>query len=215
MTNEHEEKQKNIIKIVENIWRRARHNAFAHRNAADRCERFSTTLFVLEVIFSLSSVCFIVLTYMLLASDKAIFEALDPKQISFYSTLASVICALAGMFFSVLNNYLKNDVKTAEHRSALGLYQLIAQKARMVRWPEMPYDEMVRTLKSLEESFQLLKSRGREPSDKDFEEGINIFKKIVANPDSKLAQSFRTESMPEDPIWDNGHPCQQRLRFCF
>jgi len=202
MTDRIEEKQ-NIVKIVENIWRRSRHNAFAHKCAAERSERCSTMLFVLEIFFSLSSICFIVLTYMLLATDNTIFETVNPKQISFYSTLASVICALGGMFFSVLNNYMKNDVKNAEHRSALGLYQLIAQKARVVRWPDMPYEEMVRVLKGLEESFQLLKARGREPNDKDFDKALKIFGKIVADPESKLAQSFNTELLPEKPSWDD------------
>lgn len=186
--------KENIKKICGNIWRRARHNAFAHKIAHSRYEKKSTMLFIFEILCSLISICFIIITYMILSSGKlpGILGSMK-DEISFYTTLLSVIFALVGVFFSVLISHLKVDVRAEEHKSALGSYQLIAQKARMVHWPDMDYDEMVRIHRNLEENFQLLKARGREPSDQDFKKGADIFSDISNNPEESTLQSFGAE----------------------
>lgn len=120
--------------------------------------------------------------------------------LSFCTVLLSVFCSIAALFCSILNSYFKNDVNESNHLFALGSYQLIAQKARMIRWPDMDYQEMVRVVKGLEENFQLLKARGREPTDSEFNAGHKLFRKISQDEVSSSAQSFQEERENEERV---------------
>ncbi|MBK8209259.1 MAG: hypothetical protein IPK78_04155 [Rhodospirillales bacterium] len=110
-------------------------------------------------------------------------------------TVASIVATLIAVYLSVMNNYYKFDVHAEEHKFLLGSYQHIAQKARVVDWPDMGDDDLVYTLRSLEESFQLLKARGTEPDDIDFKEAHRIRSEIRGEPDARIAQSFQIKGL--------------------
>jgi hypothetical protein len=87
-------------------------------------------------------------------------------------------------------NYRKLDVMAARHEHLLNAYQFIAQRARAVKWPDLPGDEVVALLMDLERHFALLKATGTEPRDDHFEAAHAIFKKIRHDKDTRIAQSF-------------------------
>ncbi len=189
-----------LVDRISNIWERSRHNAFAHKIAAEQAKTWATSMYALEMFFSFISVCLVIITYLTLSSsvDFSFISNLTPKMskeiFSFLTTIGSVFFSLAGIFLGVLAGYLKFDTQHAEHRASLGSYQHIAQKARMAKWKNMPFEQLEREFLWMEESFQLLKARGREPSNRQFKCAKNIFDEIRKDPSSSRAQSFSVEN---------------------
>jgi hypothetical protein len=105
-------------------------------------------------------------------------------------TLLSISLGLYALYERVIATYLNLEVKAERHRYFLNSYQHIAQRAREVKWPDMPYEDLIALLKDLERDFQLLKARSSEPEDRHFEEAHSIAKKIRGDDDTKFAQSF-------------------------
>jgi hypothetical protein len=185
-----DEKRAQIRAIVGNIWERARINAFAHKLAAEQAKQKSTILFVSAFVCSLLSVTFVILVYMI-SSAPSIFGADQSNALlPFLFTLLSIIFTILALGASVLSSHFKYDVAAAEHIYFLGSFQFIAQKARAVKWPDMPYENCERLLIGLEESFQLLKSRGVEPSDKLYNRAHEILEKIHSDANLDGVQSF-------------------------
>jgi hypothetical protein len=108
--------------------------------------------------------------------------------------MGSIIATLGSLFLGVMSSYLKLDVTAADHMYMLNSYQYIAQRAREVKWPDMPYEEVIALLRDLERDFQLLKARGREPEDRHFDVAHELVDKIRRNPETRSARSFEVGS---------------------
>lgn len=54
----------NIQEMAHSIWKRARHNAFAHKIAAAKANRRASILFVLEMFFSFMSISLVIFLYL-------------------------------------------------------------------------------------------------------------------------------------------------------
>lgn len=112
--------------------------------------------------------------------------------------ILAICLTIGSLISSQTNNQRQYDTIASEHEWLLGAYQYIAQKARSLRWDDMPLEEMAHALRSMEEGFQLLKARGTEPSDADFEAAHAIIRKLDADALTKKMQGFQNEEGGND-----------------
>jgi hypothetical protein len=112
-------------------------------------------------------------------------------------TLASVCFTLYSLYEAVMANYQKLDVKAARHEHLLNSYQFLAQRAREVKWPDLPTQDVVALLMDLERDFALLKATGTEPGDVHFEVAHRIVRKIRSDDNTRIAQSFEIGPVEE------------------
>ena len=183
--------------VIQNIWHRARINAFAHKFAAESFASSSRWTFLLGLVAGVLSILFVIFVYLMnnavdarAAMKLTAMLGLNHDITALLFTLASIIMALLAIVLSVVGSTEKFDVLAAEHRFFCNSYQYIAQRAREVNWPEKPFDEVVELLKDLERDFALLKARGPEPEDKYFVKGARLFNKIHKDKETRIAQSF-------------------------
>lgn len=212
MTNPppHADSTRNASDIIEEIWRRARINAFAHKFAHESAERKAFWMRIAQTSCSLLSILAIIGVYLLSSNDGNISflfqSSADPNVagqaaqtsgasharalLALIFTAASIVFTFMALFLDIIALHLGHAVVAAEHRSLLGSYQYIAQRAREAKWPDRPYEELVELLRDLERDFQLLKARGTEPGDTVFRMANELFDQIRRDPVSSLAQSF-------------------------
>lgn len=189
-------KSESARRVIENIWKRSRINAFAHKIAAESHSKKATWLFTSGLISSVLSILFVILVYLFNSSDMEAAQKLttslgiDQQIATLFFALCSIIFTLISVVLNVIGNTRKFEVKSTEHSFFCNSYQYIAQRAREANWPDKPYEEILELLKDLERDFQLLKARGIEPSDSHFDKATNIFKKIRSDEETKSAQSF-------------------------
>jgi len=194
MTGEEAQLAENIRQTVSKIWKRARMNAFAHKIAARRAQGWETIFVVASVVLALAAITSVILLYVLSAplnlqgAGEAELETLSNWGTVF--TLGSVGFTITGIGLQTLQVHFRFGVKSTQHLHYLGSFQHIAQRSREVEWPGMPYEQMAELLRDLERDFQLLKARGLEPRDSDFDEALVLFKKIQDDDASKPMQSF-------------------------
>jgi hypothetical protein len=173
--------------VIEQIWYRARINAYAHREAFQEASQKSHLFFSVEIISALVSILAVILVYVV-SGDPTYF--IYHKVLSIIFTLLSVLATLVSLYMSVMANYLKLDVKAANHEQLVNRYQYIAQRAREIKWPDLPPEDVIGLLKDLERDFQLLKATGNEPHDRHFDNAHAIARKIRGDKDVQIAQSF-------------------------
>ncbi len=185
--------KKEIQKRVANIWKRARINAFAHKVALERyaaaARKYNNISFIsglLAMLFTMG---------LLILSSKDVSELFNQHSyvliaLKVFITILSIISAGFSLHYGQYSNAEHFETQASEHKWLLGAYQFIAQRARSVRWPDMEIEEMIYILRTLEEQFQMLKARGSEPSDEDFEEAHQIMKRIRDRPEIASTQSF-------------------------
>ena len=193
--------------VIEQIWYRARINAFAHRSAADQYSLSAKRYFQGEIVATLLSVLCVIVVYSLAtditihspvtsnAAATSVKSSFDGWKITF--TLLSISLTLVALYLSVMASHLKLDVCAEAHRHLLNSYQYIAQRAREAKWPDLPINEVVALLKDLERDFQLLKARGAEPDDHHFDKAHEIVRKIREDKDARIAQSFEIGAVEE------------------
>jgi len=174
-----------ITKHIKKIWKRARTNAFAHKIAGERAQKNSTHLICAEFIATVLAITFIIFLYMVSGSD-----ARWAGRWATLFTILSIIFTVIGLCLQFLQVHFNYAVVSARHNHNLGSFQYIAQRAREVDWPEKPRNEKIELLRDLERDFQLLKARGNEPSDHDFDLAAELLKKISDNEFTKSMQSF-------------------------
>lgn len=177
--------------VIEQLWRRARINAFAHKVALEDYEKQDTVFYKKTIVTSLGSILSIIIVYILSTiSDFNIYGFNTVPTLKVIFTLASVSLTVASLYYGIMNNHGRYGIKAEEHKFLLHSYQHIAQRAREVKWPDKPSNEVIELLKDLERDFALLKARGNEPRDKHFDTAHELVKKINDNSDSRIAQSF-------------------------
>jgi hypothetical protein len=179
--------------VIEQIWYRARINAFAHRAAHEECSQQARGYFRREILASLVAILLVILVYLFsteLNDHLTKSLGLDIQILSILATFGSIVATLYSLYQSVMANYEKLDVRGARHAHLLNLYQFIAQRAREVKWPDMPSEDVIALLKDLERDFALLKATGSEPEDRHFVIAHGIVKKIQGEKEAQIAQSF-------------------------
>jgi hypothetical protein len=175
--------------VIEQIWYRARINAFAHRSAQEECSKLATAYFYHEIGASLAAIFLVFLVYVS-STEFPLDQFPHRHMLTIGATFASISATLYSLFESVMAGHLKLDVKAARHEHLLNLYQFIAQRAREVKWPDLPAEDVIALLKDLERDFALLKATGAEPEDRHFDIAHGIVKKIQKENEARIAQSF-------------------------
>lgn len=177
----------NLRGVISDVWKRARINAYAHRAAADRFEKWGVVFFSAQILAALLSVIFVI--------QVNLSESQDCRNLF---TILSAVAAIAAIFFCVTSAYCKFDLRSQEHNFLLGSFQHIAQRAREAKWPDKPYDEMLELLRDMERDFQILKARGIEPRDKDFQHSHKVMKSVAEDPKISGTQSFPANATKDD-----------------
>lgn len=172
---------------VAQIWDRARSNAFAHRYAAESYRRRAATFFVLQVVFGISGVLFVLGVYIVSSSEMLVY--FDRELDVIILTFLSVVFSITSLFFSIIQNYLGYEKLEQLHDHNQHSFLSIAQRAREVRFPEIGKGRSLEILQDLERDFQILKARGKEPSNKHFQRGDELLTKVKTGP-SRKRQSF-------------------------
>lgn len=186
--------------VIEQLWYRARINAFAHRTAAEEASGKATTYFKRELIAALGAILFVILVYVFSTSHEAKalkFGELTAASLAIIFTLASIICTLVSLYQSVMANYLKFDVRAARHEHCQNSFQFLAQRAREVKWPDLPAEKVEELLVDLERDFALLKATSTEPADRHFDEAHRLVRKIRGDSEVRIAQSFEVGAIEE------------------
>ena len=182
--------------VIEQLWYRARINAFAHRAAAEEAQCMAEGYFRRELLAALLAILGVILVYLLSTFSTLPDTAhkVNPSSARNWLlpvlTLGSILCTLYSLYQSVMANYKKLDVMAARHEHLLNAYQFIAQRARGVKWSDLPEDSVIALLQDLERHFALLKATGTEPRDDHFDTAHVIFRKIRKDEDTRIAQSF-------------------------
>lgn len=176
---------------VSGIWKRARINAFAHRRAARVAGALQSVFVVANVILALSAVTFIVVYYLfsqqIITSDGiSVVAVTDGRKF----ILVSIVSTILGIGVHTLQVHFRFGVQASRHWHSVGSFLSIAQRSREVEWPGIEPVGMGELVRDLERDFQLLKARGFEPSDRDFDAAVRIFKKIQDDETTRSMQSF-------------------------
>lgn len=203
--------EKKIKELIEEIWNRARINAFAHKVASEEFWEKYFRYRMLQVSLGMGSILFTILVYFAasnrgLYNEQASYNNYDGfsslfiyvvsnyiftyNTLSIIVTLLSILCTCAAFVIDVLLNESRLSSSAEEHRFYMNSYQYIAQRARECFWPGRPLSDGVELLKDLERDFQLMKARGPEPSDAHFLKAAKLFEKIGRDPVTGATQSF-------------------------
>ena len=183
--------------VIEQLWYRARMNAFAHKEAMLDYSAKETVLFRKTIQASLGSILAIIIVYIFttLKTEKpdsiSICSFTIPTSFFIISfTFSSIVLTILSLFWGVISNHNRFGIRAEEHKYLLNSYQHIAQRAREVKWPHKPENEIIELLKDLERDFALLKARGSEPLDKHYDTAKEVFNKIKDDSETRVAQSF-------------------------
>ena len=199
------------LKIVQEhalqIWKRARTNAFAHRNASERYKNSSSKWFFAQIAFSVMSIFSVLLLYVI-AGDHQSFTTLLGSFIETglaqpLLTLISVLSSLLALVTSVIQNHGGYDRLHMSHNHNHHSYLYLAQRAREVFFPGISIERAMSILEDLERDFQTLKVRGQEPSDVDFDASHKVQEAIEAHRNEAVMRTGHlhepnsTEAEPE------------------
>lgn len=149
-----------VRRRVEQVWKRARVNAFAHRDAANQHKRSATRYCGAQVWCGLGAQVALISAYMANAAER-----------DYLYTILAVLAVLSsafGLAFGILQNYFDHEREHVSHRHNQQSYLYIAQRAREVAWPDIDYGKAKGIMEDLERDFQVLKARGPEPENENF-----------------------------------------------
>ncbi len=174
---------------IEKIWGRARANAFAHRDATELLSSFSLVMFLYQCLCGLTSLFIVIVLYALISKDSWISTGATPL----YLTMASLIFSIIGLIISVMQNYVRFEERSANHRHNHHSFLYLAQRSREIDSPGI--DELTgqALIDDLERDFQILKVRGQEPNDRNFRVGHTFLKGIGESQFGKLQSNNLSE----------------------
>lgn len=169
-------------RVVKEIYRRARDNAFAHREAANEAHRSNTLWTMLNVA---STIVAGLLTTMTFIAGQQKWQYFD---VGF--TVASVL--LSGLAVGIQGFLLfkKLDAKETVHHYFQGSFQYISQRAREADRPGASVEQVHALIDDLERDFALLKARAPEPEDRHFVIAAGIQQKRTTDKKYLGALSF-------------------------
>jgi uncharacterized Tic20 family protein len=190
-----------IQPLIEEIWKRSRTNGFAHRSAAEFYSKTALDYFKREVVFSLLSILLTILYYMANSAEaKEVFLPVPLKVVSLLAVILSIMFTLISLIVSVVANVSRFDKLASEHEYQHGACLEICQRTRRSKNPHMTDQEKLMLWENAEEDFRMLKARGKEPSDKFFQEANKLMSELKQDPVVRAMQSFPGEKPPKPPI---------------
>ena len=170
-----------VQRRVEQVWRRARVNAFAHREAANQHQRRAAEYFTRQVGCGIAALVLLISAYMANAADCGyVYTAL---------AILAVVSSAVGLGMSILQNYYGYEREHVAHSHNQHSYLYIAQRAREVAWPDINYGKAKGIMEDLERDFQVLKARGPEPENENFDAANRLFERLQGGNVGRM-QSF-------------------------
>lgn len=162
------------------IWIRARINAFAHKVTAERAAALAHTISLLETLFIVIPIACVGIS-LFVVTDSTLTQVW-PRRVYQELAVASIIANAAALFLQLVNSHFGWSGHEKQHSYLLASYQLIAQKARRLENRSLPSDEAVHLCQHLEESFEIYKATGIEPSDSAFVRARDLLLKMPILP---------------------------------
>lgn len=166
------------------IWIRSRTNAFAHKVTSASLARIASLVFVLQTLLVTIPIVCVGLSLYVLRSGQTNIPLLGSDTNSTVTILGiiSIFCNGIALFLGMIANRFQWSERRLEHQKLLAAYQLIAQKARRLDDESLPDAERAFLCRHLEESFEMCKNTGVEPSDKAFRTANTLMRKLNAYP---------------------------------
>ena len=191
MSEQVEKTSEQLKKLIEELWNRARINAFAHREATNEYRRKDSIWFLATILFSLCSIFAIILSYITRNSIESpdsgkfytLFSSLDYALFSIFATFISLIT-------TIYSNHRRYSFISEQHRFIQNSYIHIAQKTRIAKSPTIDNTKLTELYNDLERDFADMKSRGIEPQDKHFNNAHKIVRDRKKDEISSKALSF-------------------------
>lgn len=158
---------------------RAKDNAFAHRFAMERATKKADVFFVLTLTSTVMALFFTTLAYLVSSAEvikstnllsKFLTESIDGTSAS----LISIVCSFIALFSQSFATHKKYDTQAKIHEEAQQIFNYISQRSRDVLDPSCNHEKAALIVDSIEREFSFLKSRTREPKDKDFRKAHEI-----------------------------------------
>lgn len=146
--------------VVKQIYRRARDNAFAHREAANEAHRSNTKWTMRNVTATVMAGLFTTMTFIAGQQNWQYFD------VGF--TVASVLLSGLSVGTQCFLLFKKFDAMETVHHLYQGSFQHIAQRAREADRPGVSLEQVHALIDDLERDFALLKARAPEPEDRHF-----------------------------------------------
>ena len=162
------------------IWIRARINAFAHKVTAERAAMLAHVISLLETLFIVIPIACVGIS-LFVVTDSTLTQ-MWPRRVYQELAVASIIGNAAALFLQLVNSHFGWSGQARQHNHLLASYQLIAQKARRLENRLLPSDEAIHLCRHLEESFEIYKATGIEPSDSAFVRARELFLKMPILP---------------------------------
>lgn len=172
---------------IEKIWKRARINSFAHRNANEEYYRKDSKLYRYTILTSLFSIFFIILSNI---KDFEKYEILNFISLQTLLSLISIFFGFWSLIYTIFSNHFRYGILSEEHKNTQNSYLYIAQRTRLSKKTFITDIELLNIYEDLERDFSLVKVRGNEPTDEQFDKANILFEKISKNKTSSEAQSF-------------------------
>jgi hypothetical protein len=214
--------QEKLINLIEELWSRARINAFAHREATNKYSRKDSIWFLLTILFSLISILSIILSYITQNGEikSTIFEIGFIKNLkSLDYALISIFATFVSLTTTIYSNHKRYSSISEQHKFIQNSYIHIAQRTRAAKNPTIRMEKLNALYDDLERDFADIKARGIEPQDEHFEKAHKIEKKRKKG---KAPLSFDTKdyNQPEKETNTNIENRKwlgvwQCIKFCF
>lgn len=169
-------------RVVKEIYRRARDNAFAHREAANEAHRLNAKWTMLNVASTVVAGLFTTMTFVAGQQKWLYFD------VGF--TVASVMLAGLAVGIQCFLLFKKLDAAETVHHYFQGSFQYISQRAREADRPGVTLEQVHALIDDLERDFALLKARAPEPEDRHFVIAAEIQQKRKTDDKYSGALSF-------------------------
>ena len=190
----------NWVRRARSMWIRARANAFAHKIALYRVGLIGGVIYVLQMVFVLIPIVCVGLSLHLISSSGMLTGAQTSVSLQNWVTALGVISIVSNgvaLLLNMLGARFQWSERRLVHQNQMAAYQLIAQKARRLDDCDLTPEEGSLFCRHLEEIFEIYKTMGIEPHDKDFCQGNVLLRKLLAYPFQITPEELRCEPTQE------------------
>lgn len=155
------------------IWKRARTNAFAHKLKYEQMMRNQNLFFCIQTVAVVLPIVFSGII------SESTSNAALIKNLSIISVISGGVALLLGILISNFNF----QEKKMNHKKMVSDYSLLAQRARrLFEDSSMEQNELKIFQRFLEESFEIHKATGEEPSNRFFIKASKILEQMNVQP---------------------------------
>lgn len=172
--------KQDLTNKAENIWTRARHNAFAHKVALKRISTRLKCIYSAQILFLIVPIAATGISLQQYSFQKP-NQTLNLDLLIMLGIITIFSNALA-LGLGILVEKLQLERNCNIHKTNLSGYQLIAQKVRSIDDSILPIEDQAAIIRVIEDFFVIFKGMGDEPSDADFDKAQKMLEKTLGRP---------------------------------